>query len=98
MQFAAQHREQGGLAAAVGADEAHALARVERHAGVVEQHLGAALEDKLVDSDHEEGRNVGNGGKRRKVARKSARCSRLGALAGIVAFPAGSARPDGGEA
>ncbi|GAA7757856.1 hypothetical protein HpMS107_11890 [Helicobacter pylori] len=52
MQFAAQHGKQRGLATAVGADKADALARVERHAGVVEQHLGAALEDKLVDSDH----------------------------------------------
>ncbi|MNX99724.1 hypothetical protein D3C86_1321900 [compost metagenome] len=45
VQLAPQHAEQRGLAAAVGADKADALARVERHAGVVEQHLGAALED-----------------------------------------------------
>ncbi|TWG79689.1 hypothetical protein L602_000600000890 [Cupriavidus gilardii J11] len=45
MQLTAQQREQRRLAAAVGADEADALAGVQRHAGVVEQHLGAALEN-----------------------------------------------------
>jgi hypothetical protein len=54
MQFAAQQRKQRGFAAAVHADEADALTRVEGGGGVVEQHLGAALEDEVVESDHEE--------------------------------------------
>ncbi|CAJ0800102.1 hypothetical protein LMG18090_03947 [Ralstonia mannitolilytica] len=54
MQFAAQQRKQRGFAATVHADEADALTRVEGGGGVVEQHLGAALEDEVVESDHEE--------------------------------------------
>ena len=58
VQLPAQQREQRGLAGAVGADEADALARVERDGGVLEERLGAAREGKVFESDHEKGRGV----------------------------------------
>ncbi len=53
MQLAPQQREQGRFAAAVHAHQAGALAGVECGRGMVEQHLGAALEYEVVEADHE---------------------------------------------
>jgi len=43
VQLAAQQGEQARLARAVRADEADALARIERHVGAFEQELGARM-------------------------------------------------------
>ena len=48
VQLAAQHRKQRGFAAAVHADKADPFTWVESGGSVVEQHLGAALEDEVV--------------------------------------------------
>ena len=51
MQLAAQQREQAGLARAVGADQADALARVERDVGALEQWLGPPDQGDLGKAD-----------------------------------------------
>jgi hypothetical protein len=51
VQFAAQQRKQAGLARAVGADQADALAGVERDVGALEQRLGPPDEGDLRKAD-----------------------------------------------
>jgi len=51
VQLAAQKREQAGLARAVGADQADALARVERDIGALEQRLGPPDQGDLGKAD-----------------------------------------------
>ena len=53
MQLAQQQREQAGLARAVGAGQADFLARVDLHAGVLDQDFGGAGEGELTQADHD---------------------------------------------
>ena len=58
VQVAADDLHQSGLARAVGADEAVAVAIAELDADVLEQGLGAELDGEVVGGDH------GGGGKK----------------------------------
>jgi hypothetical protein len=51
VQLAAQQGEQAGLARAVGADQADALAGVERELGALEKGLGAADEAEVAEAN-----------------------------------------------
>ena len=59
LELTAQQREEAGLAAAVGADDADALARMHGEVGPFEQALGTAQQGQLGDADH---RDIGPGG------------------------------------
>ena len=61
VQLVAQQREQARLARAVRADQADAVAGVERDVGAFEQRLGAAAEGDLGEADHGEARIVRTG-------------------------------------
>ena len=50
--FAAQQREQAGLAAAIGTDDAHLLARVHGQRRAVEQPPATASEDQVRNANH----------------------------------------------
>ena len=52
MQGAIEQPEQGRLAGAVAADQAHLLAGIERDGGIVQQHLGAAAQGDVLQEDH----------------------------------------------
>ena len=51
MQFAQEQREKAGLAAAIGADDAHLLACVQRKVEAFEQCARAACEGEIAEGD-----------------------------------------------
>jgi hypothetical protein len=52
VQVAVQQSEQAGLAGAVAADQTDLFAGVDRHRGIVEQHLGATAQAEILEDDH----------------------------------------------
>ena len=91
LDLAGEDLEKGGLARAVGADEAVAVAGGEAQRDVLEQHLAAEGHAQLAGGDHQEslGRGLiagGDGMARRREGRADGKRKRDEGRGGMLAF------------